>query len=152
MDLEEEYEKLYRYCYFKVHHQQLAEDITQEAYMRLLSKNYDISKSGRLPYLYTIAHNLCVDEFRKKPCTLIDDAGDIPVPDPSDQIAERTTVNRILETLPEDEQELLLLRYVNEIPVSAICKIVGLSRFAVYRKLSRAEKQLKVKLSKEGFP
>lgn len=32
MDLEEQYDKIYRYCYFKLHHQQMAEDITQETF------------------------------------------------------------------------------------------------------------------------
>jgi len=35
MDLEEQYDKIYRYCYFKVRHCQTAEDITQETFLRL---------------------------------------------------------------------------------------------------------------------
>ena len=41
MDLEEQYEKIYRYCYFRLRHQQMAEDITQETFLRFLeSGNY----------------------------------------------------------------------------------------------------------------
>lgn len=34
MDLEERYDKLYRYCYMKTRHPQAAEDITQETFLR----------------------------------------------------------------------------------------------------------------------
>lgn len=53
--------------------------------------------------------------------------------------------------LPEDEQELLLLRYVNELTVSELSEITGLSRFAVYRKTKTALEHLKKRLRKEDF-
>lgn len=34
MDIEEQYDKIYRYCYFKLHDMQLAQDITQETFLR----------------------------------------------------------------------------------------------------------------------
>ncbi len=34
MDLEEQYDKIYRYCYFKVRRRETAEDITQETFLR----------------------------------------------------------------------------------------------------------------------
>lgn len=41
MELEEQYDKIYRYCYFKLQHVQKAEDITQETFLRYLeSKRY----------------------------------------------------------------------------------------------------------------
>ena len=36
MDLEELYDKLYRYCYMKTRHPQTAEDLTQEAFLHFL--------------------------------------------------------------------------------------------------------------------
>ena len=38
MDLSEQYDKIYRYCYFKVHHCQTAEDITQETFCVISAK------------------------------------------------------------------------------------------------------------------
>lgn len=67
IDLEEQYDKIYRYCYYKLHHREKAEDITQETFLRFLeNENYRDTGKG-LQYLYTIARNLCIDEFRKKP-------------------------------------------------------------------------------------
>jgi RNA polymerase sigma-70 factor (ECF subfamily) len=73
------------------------------------------------------------------------------IDDPTEDWISNLTLRMTISTLPEDEQELLFLRYVNEISITTICKITGLSRFAVYRKLSKSLKWLKEKLLKEGF-
>lgn len=66
MDMEEQYDKIYRYCYFKLYDKQLAQDITQETFLRFIRQDLSLDNHKELPYLYTIAKNLCVDNFRKK--------------------------------------------------------------------------------------
>ena len=53
MDLEEQYDKIYRYCYFKVRHCQTAEDITQETFLRFFNKQLSLN-STRLPVIYVL--------------------------------------------------------------------------------------------------
>ena len=65
MDLEEQYEKIYRYCYFKIHNREIAEDITQETFLRFFKSNY-VDNGKAMQYLYTIARNMCIDEYRKQ--------------------------------------------------------------------------------------
>ena len=55
IDIGEQYDKIYRYCYFKLKNQYLAEDITQETFLRFLEsaggkagKSGDISVCGRV--------------------------------------------------------------------------------------------------------
>ena len=55
MDLEELYDKVYRYCYMKLRHPQAAEDITQEAFLRFLRVYEEREIRKRTAYLYTIA-------------------------------------------------------------------------------------------------
>ena len=61
------------------------------------------------------------------------------------------SVRAMLSELDEADRELLLLRYVNEVPVNVISKLYGISRFAVYRKILQATKELKTKLRQEDF-
>ena len=72
---------------------------------------------------------------------------------PDDTMEEKLiinlTVRAALSKLAPDEQELLLLRYVNEVPVSALGKIYGLSRFAIYRKITSASNKFREELRKE---
>lgn len=151
MDIEEQYDKIYRYCYFKLHDKQLAQDITQETFLRFYRQDLSLDHGKELPYLYTIAKNLCVDEFRKKPIKSIENIAQVAAYDSLEEWINQLILKSTLEKLPIEEQELLFLRYVNEAPVASICKIMGMSRFAVYRRLSKSLKWLKEELKKEGF-
>lgn len=151
MDLEEQYDKIFRYCYFKLYDKQLAQDITQETFLRFYDKKIRLTNSKELAYLYTIAKNLCVDAFRQKPLFSLADADDAVSPDTTEDLIDSLALRNALEKLPKEEQEVLFLRYVNELPIASICKMTGISRFAVYRRLSKAVRQLKGTLEKEGF-
>lgn len=149
MDLEEQYDKIYRYCYFKVRRRETAEDITQETFLRFFESKRYISRGQSLQYLYTIARNLCSDEYRRQKTELLEDetAGNYSDDNMITQISLRATLSELDET----DRELLLLRYVNEVPVNVISKLYGISRFSVYRKISKAAKELKSRLGKEDF-
>ena len=145
MDLETQYDKIYRYCYSRTHHRQLAEDITQEAFLRWLSDRSYREEGRALRYLYTTARNLCIDQYRRqKPEPLPDD---LAAPGGEDAHLDRLDLSAALAELTDQERELILLRYVNGERVGVIAAVTGLSRFAVYRKttaiLARLRQQLK---------
>ncbi|MCR5620045.1 MAG: DUF1492 domain-containing protein, partial [Lachnospiraceae bacterium] len=49
----------------------------------------------------------------------------------------------------DEDREILLLRYVNEESVGTICRALGISRFALYRKIKNAEEELKNNLKED---
>ena len=151
MDIEEQYDKIYRYCYFKLYDKQLAQDITQEAFLRFYRQGLTLDNDKELPYLYTIAKNLCIDHFRKRTVESLEEITEEVIDDPTEDLISNLTLRMTISKLPSDERELIFLRYVNEISIATICKITGLSRFAVYRRLSKSLKWLKEELKKEGF-
>ncbi len=151
MDLEEQYDKIYRYCYFKIRHCQTAEDITQETFLRFFKKQLSLDSEKELPYLYTIARNLCIEEYRKGSKEKVCEINEELSHDPTEEWIDNIAMKNVISKLPQDEQELLLLRYANEVPIASICKITGLSRFVIYRKTSRILKYLKAELQKGGF-
>lgn len=144
--IEEQYDKIYRYCYYKIQHREIAEDITQETFLRFFESAKYQETGKELQYLYTIARNLCIDEYRKHPTepfdeTIIDNVNE-------DKIVEQVSIRIALSELEENDRELLLLRYANDVPVVVICKLLDISRFAAYRRIVRATKKLKEKLGK----
>ena len=151
MDIEEQYDKIYRYCYFKMYDDQIAQEITQETFLRFYKQGLNLGSDKELPYLYTIAKNLCIDHFRKRTVESLEEITEEVIDDPTEDLISNLTLRMTISKLPEDEQELIFLRYVNEVSITTICKITGLSRFAVYRKLSKSLKWLKEELLKEGF-
>lgn len=149
MDFDEQYDKIYRYCYFKLHHQQMAEDVTQETFLRFLENSNYCEKGQKIRYLYTIAHNLCVDIYRAKQAELL--ADELLIEDREDEILTGIAIKEAVSQLAKEEQEFLLLKYVNEVPVSDICSILKMSRFSLYRKNMKILKKLKNILGEEDF-
>lgn len=151
MNLEEQYDKIYRYCYFKVHNRETAEDITQEAFLHFFESGTYQDTGRSLQYLYTIARNLCTDEYRRRRTEPLDDSFPKGYAEDSteDTITARLSVRLALAALEETDRELLLLRYVNETPVSVIASLLGISRFAVRRRVMQAVRNLKEQLKED---
>ena len=154
MDLEEQYDKIYRYCYFRLRNRETAEDITQETFLRYFEKYSLSTAEWAVKYLYTIARNLCIDEYRQKPLLPLEDSlmQEQPAKDSDEeQLLTGLSVRTALSKLEHEEQELLLLKYVNEVSVSAIAQILGISRFSVYRRIMAATRKFRDNLGKEEF-
>ena len=139
MDIEDEYDKIFRFCYWKVRDQELAEDLTQETFLRWLDSGYQ-ENGKRIRYLYTIARNLCIDESRKsKPVDLLEE---LPDPKGENDPTDKVFLAQVIEQLAEEELELLVMRYVNQDSIGTICEITGQSRFALFRKLQKIRKKI----------
>lgn len=148
MDLEECYDKIYRYCFRRLGDRQTAEDVTQETFARFLGAEGYRSQGRAMGYLYTIARNLCADRYRRPADEPLPE--DLPAPDRwDDALASSLALRQALAELSDQEQELVLMRYVNQEPVSVIAAALGLSRFAVYRRTEAALKKLRRALSEE---
>ena len=145
IDFDEHYDKIYRYCYFKVKNQYVAEDITQETFLRFMESSHYKDVGRPLAYMYTIARNLCMDEFRKVPTEELKE--DMRQGGFEDAVVEKENLKQAMNALTNEEQELLLLRYVNEISFLDLSKLYGKSRFALYRELSKITKKLERGLS-----
>ena len=139
MNTEMVYDKLYRYVYFKVKNVELAEDIVQESFIRYFER-YSDGSFYNMKLLYTIAKNLCVDEYRKP--TSIHLKENYATKTNPELNVDNLDLKDALKTLSKEERELLLLRFVNEESMQTISKVFGCSRFAIYRKIKLATKKL----------
>jgi RNA polymerase sigma-70 factor (ECF subfamily) len=149
VSLQDQYEKIYRYCYFKVNNKEIAEDLTQETFLKYFSQTSYINRGKPLAYLYTIAKNLCIDFYKKNKEQDLDE--EILGNDAISVFEIHFTIREAVSTLPNDLQELLLLRFANELGIGEIANIMGISRFSVHRKLNKAFDKLKAILRKEDF-
>ena len=148
LDISNQYDNIYRYCYVRVRNAALAEDLTQETFLRFLEHPQYQTVNKTIQLLYTIAGNLCTDEFRKNKTS------ELPEELPSDENTEESVITsvdlkRALDELPDEDRELMLLRYANDVPIGVISKILGISRFKVSRRLTRITQELREKLGKE---
>ncbi len=150
IDLHSQYDKIYRYCYIRVQNREKAEDLTQETFLRFLEKPQYHNKNKDLQYLYTIAGNLCIDEYRKKT------TDELPEELPDNSCNEETILNSAvlstaLEKLSDEDREIILLRYVNEEPVGVISRLYNISRFALNRRIKNILEFLRNEFEREDF-
>lgn len=153
MDIEQQYDKLLRYCYMKLRDRTLAEDLTQETFIKFFeSKDYH-SIGKEMAYLYTIARNLCIDSFRKQKDELIEDlpAKIQEMPESRDKvesIVDRVSIEQALDRLTADEREAVVLRFSGELSVEDIAKSMNISRFAVRRRILSALEKLRKEMER----
>lgn len=132
IDIEEQYDKIYRYCCYRLRNRDQAEDVTQETFLRWFASDTYRDRNQLLHYLYTVARHLCADESRRPVHQPIPEDWPGPAKDPFLSIALRAE----LDKLPPEDRELVLLRCVNEVPMAVLSKLYGQSRFALRRRLN----------------
>lgn len=155
MDIEQQYDKILRYCYMKLRNRTLAEDITQETFIRFFEST-DYRNVGKdMAYLYTIARNLCIDCIRKRKDNLIEDI-DMSAEiqdmqeswDNAESIVDRISIEQALDSLNADEREAVVLRFSGELSLKDIGISMGISRYAVYRRISSALEKLRKEMER----
>lgn len=135
-------DKLYTSIHFLVKDKYLAEDIFQDVFIRVI----DTVRGGRyteegkfLPWAMRIAHNLCVDHFRKVKRTPTIKTGDdtdifeilnFTEESPEEKLIKKQSHNRVrdmLDLLPEDQREVIILRHYADLSFKEIAAMTNCS-------------------------
>ena len=135
-------DKLYTSIYFLVKDKFLAEDIFQDVFIRII----DTVRAGRyteegkfLPWAMRIAHNCCVDHFRKvKRSPVIRNSEDQDLfevlqfteDSPETVMIKRQSHDRVKEMLlqlPEDQREVIVLRHYADMSFKEIARLTDCS-------------------------
>ena len=135
-------EKVYIFIYAKVGNRDISDDIFQDTFIKVIKtlKANTYNEEGKfLPWVMRIAHNLTIDYFRhakKMPFQRETDEYSIFnfMSDSSltieGQIIEgqiESDVQKLIESLPEDQQEVLKLRYYDDLSFKEIADLTGVS-------------------------
>lgn len=146
---EEHADALFRYCYFKVYDRERAKDLVQEAYTRTWAYLREGKEVINLrAFLYKILHNVIVDDIRRKKAVSLDQILDEGVQFASDtrESAINSETREVLDKLAmleEKDREVLEMRYVEDLSVSEIAKILGTPVNLISVRIYRALKKLK---------
>lgn len=157
-------ETVYRYIYFRVNNAQLAEDLASETFLRALRRISSFSWQGRAfgAWLVTIARNLVVDHFKSgryrleiaKPDVLGADSPETdPTTSPETAALEKLTNATLLtavKKLNPDQQECIVLRFLQGFTVAETARTMGKNEGAVKALQYRAVRTL-ARLLPEGF-
>jgi RNA polymerase sigma-70 factor (ECF subfamily) len=141
---------LYRFVLRALKQRSSAEELFQEVWIRVIEARTRYAPQARFTtWLYTIAHNLLVDHWRKKGLTLVSlDNEDAPseTANPARQAEGRAAVARLLqalETLPPAQREAFLLHEESGFTVAEIAAVTGTNEEAAKSRLRYAIAKLK---------
>ncbi len=151
-------ERVYRYVFFRVSDDEMAEDITSQVFLKAW-ENLDHYHSGSSPFLawlYTIARNQVIDHYRaRKQSVSIDEAVSLPAKDETvdEQVQSRFELQAMrdaLQYLTEEQQQVLTLRFIAGLETSEISERMGKAEGAVRALQMRALQALsKIMTEKE---
>jgi len=147
------YEQIYKFCYWKTRGSEEAQDITQDTFIRFLdaAQTYSDIENPRA-LLYTVANNLCLNWLKKTHPLSLDglESREAPAADDfADDTVRKLSLSAAVSALPDKQQEVLLLRYGQDLKVNEIAEILGLSRFQVMYRIRKALDRLRRSMGKE---
>lgn len=131
-----------------------AEDMVQEAYLRAFKSFDNFYGVNARPWLLTIVRNTCYTLLAKNrteglAVSIEDELVDLegPGPDPETFLLKRENkqlFKQVLEELPLEFREALILRELEELSYKEIAEIAGIPPGTVMSRLSRARARLKL--------
>jgi RNA polymerase sigma-70 factor (ECF subfamily) len=137
---------------------ELAEDVAQETFIKAHSTLSELRETSRfIPWLKTIARNRALTIYRK-----LSRRSEVIGQPPEETVAEETSFDPVaaedvvrlreellarIAILPEIQRRLLLMKYVDKMPVEDIARVEDMSGAAVRNHLYRARKSLRGMLS-----
>jgi RNA polymerase sigma-70 factor (ECF subfamily) len=135
-------QRIYSFIYSKVLDRDITEDVFQDTFIKVINtlKRGAYNEEGKfLPWVMRIAHNLVIDHFRKNNrMPKFDNSGEFSifsVLSDGDLNAEKKLiksqveedVRRLIEELPEDQKQVLVMRMYNEMSFKEISEKTGVS-------------------------
>jgi len=141
---------LFRFIIRAIKERATAEELFQEAWIRVIEARARYAPRARFTtWLYTIAHNLLVDHWRRKGLSLVQLDGENPVaaPDnPAKQAEARETLARFMQALaalPAAQREAFLLHEEAGLTLAEIAAVTGAGEEAAKSRLRYAMAKLK---------
>jgi RNA polymerase sigma factor (sigma-70 family) len=141
---------LFRFVLRAVKDRGVAEELFQEVWVRVIEARGRYAPKARfITWLYTIAHNLLVDHWRRKGLSLVSlDGEDVASEsaNPARQAEARQALTRLaqaLEALPPAQREAFLLHQEADLTVAEIAAVTGADEEAAKSRLRYAMAKLK---------
>lgn len=149
------YPEILRYCAWNAPNRSLAEDAAQETFLKAI-RHFDsyVHRGKFRAFLYQIALHTCIDMQRKK---WMSDVGyEQMTKEPAyredgyESVDDGLQIRQMVRNLPGELQEIVLLRYGQELTMREIAQIMNLPLRTVQSRLRSALKKLRRELEEEG--
>src|SRR5919108_2108729 len=157
------FDRIYSYLHVSVGNRHDAEDLTTQTFLKMLEKigSFKWQSAPFSAWLFRIAHNLAMDHFRARRRWQPEEEVPEPVGDaePSAELAAMQTIGResmlkLIERLSPEQQQVLTLKFVFNLPNAEVAAILDKTEGAVkslqHRALVSLQKQIQQQEAQPG--
>lgn len=153
------YAEIQKYCYYRVRSEEESKDLTQETFFRFCRHIDGYKNVGKCrAYLYTIARHLCNDQLRKgsKLYSMDIEAADRGAvwrgpTSIEEQVEGEQLVSELLQLLPDEQRELVFMRFCLDLTFRDIASITGVNICMVQYRVKRGLNILRRYLERSDF-
>lgn len=153
--INDNYEKIYKYCYWHMKDPYIAQDITQDVFMNFIIKcNEGNTVTNIDSYIYQSAKNRCLDVQKNMSShweEISENETDKKMLQKYETVLDKIVLDNAIMQLSDIEKEILLLRYSQEMKIVDIAKVLEMNRFKVQYRIMEALKKLKLILEREEY-
>lgn len=155
--VQEQYPEILKYCRWHLPDEQTAQDAAQDTFLKAV-RYLDACGSFQgafRPFLYRIAHNVCIDHLRgvRQDTVSLEALTEPPAYDEAGftLTEEELALRTLTAKLEPQQRELVLLRFAQQLKLREISKITGLPVRTVQSRLRAALKTLRMELEGGNF-
>ena len=141
--------KIYSHAYYRLGNIADAEDVTQEAFLKLwkIAPNWKHDKAQVSTWLYRVVYNLCKDRYRRATLENLSSAQEVTdgTQSPTAKIDAQYRQKALYDAmsiLPENQRLAIQLRHIDELSNPEIAEIMELSIEAVESLTARGKRKL----------
>ena len=144
-------DNIYRYLYYMMGNKETAYDLTSQVFLKAYEniKSYRFKGYSFSAWLYKIAHNLAIDEFRSAGRRASETGGVTAAASQEaedgfeDIVVDRIAMETALRELTKKQRQVMILKYIEQMTNQKIADILGKTTGAVKALERRARDELK---------
>lgn len=140
----DELQSLYRFIYYKCGQSDMAEDLTQEAFVKLWENCSKVEQEKVKAFLFTVARNLFINIVNRKKVALRFQKEQIESSGPDtpafllEQQEFQVRLEKAINELTEEQREVFLMNRIDGLKYREIAELLGISQKAVEKRMHKA--------------
>jgi len=149
-------QSIFKYLYYLLNDEKLAEDFTQETFVRFFNYQQSIKEGAELAWLRSTARNLAYDHYRRKRLIqfvpFLNDHEELEPNSPHQWLIQQEdakTLYLAISKLKLTYRDVIILRKIEELSIQETCDVLGWNEGKVKNTLKRALIALKKQLGGE---
>lgn len=131
------FDKIFKFIYFRVNHKEIAEDLTEEVFIKAWTNIRTVKEESFGGWLYQIAKNKVIDHYRQKKAVVdIEDIQNIlesdqNLSDDANTAVERIIMMNCLKQLTPEQQIIIKLKFLEDMENSEISELISKSEGSI---------------------